>query len=146
DPDAKIVAHPHDPVLQAEHMDMLYLVKHADVTHMVVREGRWSEAATWQDGKIPTAGANVLVPRGKTVTVDAVLSPTLHTIRVDGKLLFAADRDTGMQVDTIVVTPSGHLVLGTAEAPIARDKRCRIVFTDRGPIDSRWDPHFLSRG
>src|SRR6266576_2446979 len=78
DPEDKGVAHPHDPVLQAEHLDMLYLVKHADVTHMAVHDGRWSDPNTWKDGKLPAAGANVLVPRGKTVTVDHIVPVALR--------------------------------------------------------------------
>jgi hypothetical protein len=49
-------------------------------------------------------------------------------------------------VDTMVVPPGGELVVGTAQAPVGADRRARIVFADRGPIDTRWDPHLLSRG
>jgi hypothetical protein len=139
-------AHPHDPVLQAEHTDMLTLVPRAAATHTAVRSGPWSDPATWKDGKRPTADAAVLIPKGKTVTVDEVLSAPLHTLRVDGKLDFAPDRDTCLVADTIVVPPGGDLVVGTAQAPVARDRRARIVFADRGPIDTRWDPTLLSRG
>jgi hypothetical protein len=141
-----MVAHPHDPVLQAEHMDMLYLAPHSAVTHAAVANGRWSAKATWKDGKLPAADANVLVPHGVSVTVDDVLSVPLRTVRVDGKLEFAPDRDTCLTADTIVVPPGGQLVMGTLETPIARDKRARLVFADRGPIDTRWDPNLLSRG
>lgn len=146
DLDDKTLAHPHDPVLQAEHMDMLYLVKHADVTHMVMHDGPWSDPATWKDRKLPADNAKVLVPRGKMVTVDNDITASLHTIRVDGKLHFAPDKDTSLLVDTMVVTPSGQLVMGTTDAPIAPNRRARIVFADRGPIDVNWDPNALSRG
>ena len=139
-------AHPHDPVLQAEHTDMLNLVRLADATHTAMADGRWSAAATWRDGKIPGADANVLIPKGRTVVVDEVLSAALRTVRVDGKLDFAPDRDTGMIADTIVVPPGGELTIGTDKKPIAADKRARIIFADRGPIDTNWDPHLLSRG
>jgi hypothetical protein len=145
DPDAAI-AHPHDPVLQAEHADMLSLVPRAAVTHTAVADGRWSAAATWKEGKVPTADANVLIPKGKTVTVDEVLCVSLRTVRVDGKLVLAADRDTCLVVDTMVVAPGGALIVGTARAPVARARRARILFADRGPIDTRWDPTLLSRG
>jgi hypothetical protein len=140
------IAHPHDPVLQAEHMDMLHLVPHAAVTHKAVRDGLWSDPATWNDEKLPTADANVLVPHGKTVTVDRIFAVALRTVRVDGKLAFAPDRDTSLLVDTMVVAPGGQLVIGTAAAPIARDKRARLLFADPGAIDSTWDPNLLSRG
>src|SRR5689334_14080318 len=75
------IAHPHDPVLQAEHMDMLHLVPHAQVTHQAARDGRWSDRTTWKDGKLPTANANVLVPRGTTVIVDREFAVPLRTVR-----------------------------------------------------------------
>jgi hypothetical protein len=139
-------AHPHDPVLQAEHTDMLALVPRPAATHTAVGDGRWSAPATWKEGKLPSGGADVLIPRGKTVTVDEVQSVSLRTLRVDGKLELAADRDTCLVVDTIVVPPGGELIVGTVKAPVARDRRARIIFADRGPIDSRWDPTLLSRG
>jgi hypothetical protein len=142
----KTIAHPHDPVLQAEHMDMLALVPPTAATHTAVSDGRWSDVATWKDGKLPTADANVLIPHGKTVTIDKVLSAALRTVRIDGKLEFAPDRDTCLTVDTLVVAPGGELTVGTLKNPIAADKRARIVFADRGPIDTNWDPHLLSRG
>jgi hypothetical protein len=142
----EMVAHPHDPVLQAEHTDMLSLVPRSAATHTAVGDGRWSDPATWKDGKLPTADADVLIPKGKTVTVDEVLSVALRTVRVDGKLDFAPDRDTCLVVDTIVVSPGGELLVGTPQAPVARDRQARILFADRGPIDTRWDPTLLSRG
>jgi hypothetical protein len=139
-------AHPHNSVLRAEHMDMLHLVPHAEVTHQAKRDGPWSAATTWKDGKLPTANANVLVPRGITVVVDREFAVRLRTVRVDGKLDFAPDRDTSLLIDTMVVSPTGQLAMGIVEKPITRDKRARLVFADRGPIDSRWDPNLLSRG
>src|SRR5262249_43916976 len=139
-------AHPHDPVLQAEHADLLALVPRSAATHTAAADGRWSDDATWKDGKLPTADADVLIPRGTTVTLDDVLTVAPRTGRVDGKLEFAPDRDTCLVVDTLVVAPGGELVVGTAKAPVAADKRARIVFADREPIDTRWDPTLLSRG
>src|SRR5262249_24205353 len=127
-------------------MDMLQLVAADDVTHTAIRDGRWSDPATWKEGKTPTANANALVPLGKTVTVDSTSSIPLRTLRIDGSLRFANDKDTSLLVDTIVVTPGGELTMGTAAAPIARDCRARIIFADRGAIDANWDPNLLSRG
>jgi hypothetical protein len=142
----KPIPHPHDPVLHAEHMALLDLVRDADVTHPAVRDGRWSDPVTWKDGQVPTADANVLIPKGKTVTVDRVFGVKLRTIRVDGQLHFAPDEDTALVVDTLVVSPEGHLVMGTPAAPIVPGKQARLTFADRGPIDTHWDPTLLSRG
>src|SRR5262245_39658011 len=109
----KSLPHPDNPVLQAEHLELLDLVPDANVTHTVVRDGLWSDKGTWKDGILPTANANVLIPLGKIVTVDHVSELPLRTVRVDGKLQFAADRDTKLLVDTLVIAPEGWLVIGT---------------------------------
>lgn len=138
--------HPNDPVLRAEHMDMLALIPDSAITHTAVQDGSWSEKSTWKDGKLPAADANVLIPKGKTVTLDHVNDVALRTVRVDGKLQFAHDRNTALLVDTLLVLPEAALVIGTREQPIAADKQAKLIFADRGPIDLKWDPHQLSRG
>src|SRR5262249_35182279 len=90
--------------------------------------------------------ASVLIPAGRTVSLDGVRSTALRAIRVDGRLQFATDRDTGLIVDTMVVSPSGELVIGAPDRPIATGKQARITFADSGPIDTERDPNLLSRG
>lgn len=142
----KALPHPNDPVLRAEHMDLLDLTPDSAVTHTVIQDGLWSDKETWNDGRLPSADANVLIPPGRTVTLDHVSSIAMRTVRIDGKLQFATDRDTALLVDTLVVSPGGRLVIGTPSQPIAANKQARLIFADRGPIDTRWDPHQLSRG
>jgi hypothetical protein len=141
-----VLAHPHDPVLQAEHVAMLDLVRAADATHKAQRDGTWSDARTWQGGQVPPAGATVLIPKGHVVTVDSIVDAILRAVRVDGTLRFDPDQNTSLTVDTLVVSPSGRLEMGTAEHPVAADKRAQILIADRGPIDTQWDPNLLSRG
>jgi hypothetical protein len=138
--------HPHDPVLQAEHLAMLDLVPRSDATHAAGQDGRWSDPATWKNGQVPSAGAKVVIPRGRTVTVADIQKTPVQTVRVDGTLRFEPTKNTALAVDTLVVTPSGHLIIGTAEEPVAADKRARLIFTGQGPIDTDWDAHLLSRG
>lgn len=142
----RTLPHPNDPVLRAEHMELLDLVPDAAISHRAIRDGLWSDPATWRDGRLPTADANVLIPQGKSVTLDHVSPVALRTVRVDGKLLFAPEQNTALLVDTLVVLPGGSLVIGTVKQPIAADKQARLVFADRGPLDTRWDPAQLSRG
>jgi len=42
--------------------------------------------------------------------------------------------------------PAANSPSAPIKKPIAADKRARIIFADRGPIDTNWDPHLLSRG
>ena len=137
---------PHDPAMMDEHLAMLALVPDEAVTHAAVRSGAWSEPSTWRGGVAPAAEANVLVPPEVTVTVDRVDPAALRTVRVDGTLTFATAVDTQLTVDTLVVTPEGALAIGTESDPLKPDVTARVVFTDRGPIDTEWDPRLLSRG
>jgi hypothetical protein len=145
-PHGKTVPHPYDPVLRAEHMALLDLIRPEDATHTAVHDGAWSEPRTWKDGRLPGRGAVVLVPEGMAVTMDLPSEVPLRAVRVDGRLAFAPDRDTCLVVDTVIVAPSGRLTLGTAEQPIARDRQARLVFEGHGLIDTDWDPTLLSRG
>jgi hypothetical protein len=138
--------HPDNAVLHAEHMAMLDLARPADATHRAVKDGPWSARSTWKGGTLPTDGAAVHIPEGRTVTVDQVSRVSLHSVRIDGTLRFDPDKDTALKVDTVVVSPDGSLEMGTPDRPIARDKQARLVFADRGPIDTRRDPNLMGRG
>ena len=137
----------HDnPTMDREHAAVLALVPDLAVTHFAIQDGNWSDPFTWVDGAVPAAEANVLVPQGTTVTLDGQVAVALRTTRVDGTLRFATDVNTMLTVDTLVVTPSGTLEIGTAAAPVLPGVTARVVFADRGPIDTAWDPNLFSRG
>src|SRR6266849_450802 len=78
--------HPHDPVLQAEHLAMLDLVPRSDATHTAVQDGPWSDPVTWKNRQVPNAGAKVVIPKGRTVTVATLQKTPIQTVRVDGTL------------------------------------------------------------
>ncbi|MEO1471739.1 MAG: G8 domain-containing protein, partial [Pseudomonadota bacterium] len=116
------------------------------VTHRAIGSGDWSDPATWEGGVVPGEGAKVHIPEGIEVRVDGMLSPEIKTIRADGLLSFATDRNTELKVDTLVTTHTGELRIGTAEAPIDAGVTARVVFADDGVIDRDWDPALISRG
>jgi DNA polymerase III psi subunit len=134
--------------LQEEFQRVLNLVPLAAATHVAVASGNWADPRIWQGGRIPTAGARVVIAAGATVRFDASLAPStaIKTLRIDGTLTFAAEHNTQLYVDTIVVNSAGKLHIGTAAAPIASHATARIVITGGGPIDTAWDPYILSRG
>lgn len=143
----KAVVHSENPVLQAEHKDLLDLVPASAVTHTAVKDGMWSDASTWKDGAVPGAKANVLIPKGTTVTLGHEDDAQLNTVRVDGTLRFTPDRDTVLRVDTLVVADEGKLIIGTKEEPIAADKSATITFhAGEKMIERRDDPKQLGRG
>jgi hypothetical protein len=49
-------------------------------------------------------------------------------------------------VDTLVVTSSGKLNIGSSTSPISAGTQATITFTSNGAIDTNWDPNVVSRG
>jgi hypothetical protein len=67
--------------------------------------GPWSAPATWEGGKVPAAGARVLVREGHTVLYDVNSDQAIRAINVAGTLRFAADRDTRLDVGLLKIQP-----------------------------------------
>lgn len=136
-----------NPVMDAEHAAVMSLVSLTAVTNTAVANGDWDDPNTWDQRRVPRTGDNVLIATGVTVRLDTVeRNATLHTIRIDGTLTFATNVNTGLLVDTIVQTPTGSLIMGTAANPIQRGVMAKIIIADTGAIDTAWDPRQFSRG
>ncbi len=135
-----------DAAMQADHNAIMALAPVSAATHVAVRDGSWFDPATWANGAVPGEGARVLIPDGVSVDYDGESAASIKTIRVDGALDFATERDTFLEVDTLIVTDSGALTVGTEADPVDADARAVIQFADNGPIDVNWDPRLLSRG
>ncbi len=135
-----------DGEMPAHMMALFNLVPVGEATHVAVNNGSWFDPNTWAGGEVPGEDAKVVIPDGVKVEYDGESPVSLFTVRVDGELDFATDRDTFMEVDTFVVTPGGKLTIGTADNPVAANVEAVIQFADNGPIDVSWDPQLLSRG
>ncbi|HKI19074.1 MAG TPA: G8 domain-containing protein, partial [Isosphaeraceae bacterium] len=117
-----------------------------------VQSGRWSDAATWQGGKVPGSGARVQVRTGHVVTYDIKTEGAVRSVHVAGLLRFDPERDTRLDVGLIkiqagddagesgfdcenhVTAPDAKraraaLEVGLAEQPIARDHSAVIRLT-----------------
>ncbi|MGB3510961.1 MAG: G8 domain-containing protein, partial [Microcoleaceae cyanobacterium] len=140
------IFHLDDPQKQQEHQNFLDLAPIEDATHVAVNNGRWSDPNTWEQGQIPSDGAQVLIPEELKVTYDLDSDTKLETVRVDGNLKFAPYRNTQMLVDTFFATSTSTLQIGTESTPIQPNRTARIIIADAGPIDSKQDPSLLSRG
>lgn len=138
--------HPDDPSKAAEHSALLDLAPVAEATHVAVSNGSWFDPSTWAGGAVPGDGAKVHIPHGVAVNYDGESAASIFTVRVDGMLHFATNQDTFMEVDTLIVTPSGHMTVGTTSNPVAPGVNAVIQIADNGPIDVSWDPMLLSRG
>jgi hypothetical protein len=69
------------------------------------KSGPWSEAGTWEGGKLPAAGAHVLVRPGHRVVYDVQAKDAIRAVFVGGTLSFATDRDTLLKVGLIRIQP-----------------------------------------
>ncbi|MEC7257402.1 MAG: G8 domain-containing protein, partial [Pseudomonadota bacterium] len=138
--------HPDDSGKMTEHMAAMDLVPRSEATHIAITDGDWFDSATWYNGEIPDAGAKVLIPEGIDVTYAGVEDASLFTIRVDGRLSFDTDTDSRVVFDTMVVSPTGALIIGTEADPVHDDVSIELIVANNGPIDTEWDPMLLSRG
>ena len=124
----------------------LDLVPRSDATHIAVRDGRWEDPSTWENGEVPVDGARVVIPDDRSVTLATEAGARLEWVRVQGALAFDPTTDTRLLVDTVVTDPGSTLNIGTRGNPVRSDASARLTFIDRGPIDTGWDPNRVSRG
>ncbi|SDN58626.1 PA14 domain-containing protein [Lutimaribacter pacificus] len=140
------MAHMDNPTKATEHGQLLDLVPRSEATHVAVRDGDWFDPDTWYQGRIPDEGAKVLIPKGVSVNYAGESDESLFTVRVDGELSFATDTDSKLLVDTMVISTSGRLEIGTEDNPVQDHVNVEIVIANNGDIDVDWDPTLLSRG
>lgn len=132
------------PVHDAEMAAMMALVPDSAVNIAAVLNGQWSDPTTWQGGRLPGAGENVLIPTGLSVLLDSMEAARLKTIRVDGALSFSPAAETRLLVDTLVVTAGGNLTMGTATDPVT--SRATLTFLDTGSLESSFARGLISHG
>ncbi len=65
--------------------------------------GRWSEGATWEGGRAPSAGERVQVRAGHVVTYDIKTTAPIRSIHVGGTLRFDPELDTRLDVGLIKI-------------------------------------------
>lgn len=68
--------------------------------------GPWSAAATWEGGIVPAAGSRVLIRSGHCVVYDIYSDQAIRGITVAGKLSFATDKETRLDVGLINIQAS----------------------------------------
>src|SRR5262249_35614058 len=69
------------------------------------RSGPWSAPATWEGGKVPTAGARVQVRTGHTVTYDLKSDRVIRSIHGAGRLPLAGGQGPRLAVGLIKIQP-----------------------------------------
>jgi hypothetical protein len=113
------------------------------------RSGAWSEAATWEGGKLPTTGSKVQIRAGHAIVYDVKTVQAIRSLHIAGILSFATDRDTRLDAGLIRIQAgdstdeegfdcTAHiapmnagearpaLLVGTSEQPIAAEHTALI--------------------
>jgi len=93
-----------------------------------VKGGRWSDAATWADKKVPGKDAAVTIERDVNVVLD-VPPPALRGLTINGKLSFADNKDLELTTEWIML--HGELEIGTEAKPHTRN--ATITLTNNVP-------------
>src|SRR5690606_9965246 len=88
-------------------------------------QSRWSDPATWPNGKVPAAGDKVVIAKDKDVVLD-VSPPALGGLSIDGKLTFSNDADLELTTEWIML--HGELAIGAEGRPHTR--KATITLTD----------------
>ena len=138
--DPAALLHLSNPIMQTEALAVFDLMKDADATVRVTQDSRWSDLHIRE-------GDRIVIAQGVTVTIDDVFNDvTAYWIRVDGALKFKTDVNTGIRVDTIIVTTTGKFEMGSETEAIAADVEAKVIFQGKTDIDRAWDPLGFSRG
>ena len=101
----------------------------ASAPSSAVKPSRWSDPASWPNGKVPGKGDAVTISREQNIVLD-VSPPPLRSLTINGKLSFADDRDLDLTTDWIYV-PGGELNIGSEAQPYRR--QATITLTDTVP-------------
>jgi cell migration-inducing and hyaluronan-binding protein len=87
---------------------------------------RWSDPASWPDGKVPAAGDAVTIAKDQNIVLD-ISPPALRSLTVNGKLAFAPDRDISVTTEWIYLS-GGELAIGSEAKPYTH--KATITLTD----------------
>ncbi len=147
----------------------------ANVTHAATpvlirsaKSGAWSDGKTWEGGKLPPAGATVLVRPGHEVLYDVNSPQPVRSLHIGGTLRFATDRDTRLDVGLIKIQagedtgeegfncdahlpevsaePRAALLVGTQEQPVDATHTALIRLTYFEGMDKQSCPAIVCCG
>jgi len=94
-----------------------------------VIRSRWSDPASWPDGKVPRDGDAVTIGRDRDIVLD-VSPPALRSLTINGKLSFSNDLDIELKTEWIYLA-GGELDIGSEAKPYTR--KATITLTDNVP-------------
>ncbi len=109
-----------------DHMNM---AMPAQAPASAAHRSRWSDPASWPDGRVPREGDAVTIGRDKDIVLD-VSPPTLRSLTINGKLSFSDARDLELKTDWVYL-PGGELDIGSEAHPYLH--KATITLTDNVP-------------
>lgn len=133
------------------------------------QSGPWSAADTWVGRQVPPPGARVEIRAGHAVVYDVVATQPLRAVFVAGRLTFARDRDTRLDVGLLKIqagenvseegfdcdahsapgdpaAPGAVLEVGTAAQPVAAGHTALIRLTYFEGMDPQSCPALVCCG
>src|SRR3954462_5166888 len=95
------------------------------------KSGNWSDAKTWQEGRLPKAGERVQIREGHRVVYDVDSDQAIRMIHVAGTLTFSRDRSTRLDVGLLRISAGNsadedgfvcHAATGMADTAVTPSK------------------------
>ena len=87
-----------------------------------IRTGRWSDASAWKPAHVPGASDRVLISPGTRITYDVESQAVIRSIHVAGRLEFARDRSTLLNVGILRIQPGRQSTAGAVWPPQTAEK------------------------
>jgi len=122
-PAASLLGMGAEAIAQESHAHM---AMPAAASPTATHRSRWSDPASWPDGKVPRAGDAVTIGRDKDILLD-VNPPALRSLTINGRLSFSDDRDLELKSEWIYLA-GGELDIGSEARPHRRN--ATITLTD----------------
>ena len=69
------------------------------------QSGRWSDAATWENARMPKAGDRVQIRPGHVIVYDVSSDAALRMVHVGGVLTFSREKSTRLDVGLLKIQP-----------------------------------------
>jgi cell surface hyaluronidase len=76
---------------------------------------KWSDAASWPNKQVPSAGQNLEIPKDTAILLD-MSPPALGSVTINGTLVFG-DTDINLSADWIMIHDKGRLEVGVPNKP-----------------------------
>ena len=86
---------------------------------------RWSNASSWDTGKIPLAGENVEIKSGWNMLYDIEESPILNVLQINGRLTFEPAKDLHLRAKYVFVR-AGEFIIGEQVNPFLTNARITL--------------------